>query len=203
MEADPITYENALKQFHAGKYGDCIHEFNRLSKEGHAKSSFYVGAIYVKGGDGVLRNEIQARSKFKQALAQSEKFLPGAALWLALMQFQGIGGAVDYASSLKNYQSVSGNPFAKVMIGVMKSEGKGCTRNEDAALQWFDRAWALGHPLGLREAARIRFRRGHYIRGAFDFSRAVLLIIWFYGIRRIPKVESPNERLPWTWRRRT
>ena len=202
MDADLIAYGKALQQYQAGDYGECIDVFLRLSSAGNAKSTFYAGVIYTKGNDGVERDEVKARSMFGLAISQSERFLPGAVLSLALMQYQGKGGPVDYVSALKNYQTVKGNPFAQVMIGMMTLLGRGCENNEDAALQWFDRAWSNGHPWGLGCAARIRFRRGSYFRGALDWIRGAAMSIWFYGIRRIPPTKSPAEVLPQFWQRR-
>jgi TPR repeat protein len=199
MNANKLAYENALGLYNAGSYRDSLEAFLRLSTDGHAKSSFYAGSIYLKGGDGILRNEVRARELY--ALALEQEFLPGAALSIALMEYQGNGGERDYKSSMRHYLMVKGNPFAKIMIGLMIQYGYGCEKDESAALRWFEGAWSLGHPLGLKQAAYIYMRRGRFIRGIIDYLRSTLMLVWFYGIRKISILKSPNEVLGLGWRR--
>jgi TPR repeat protein len=198
MNADTEKYEMALREYSRADYDSCFSKFLELSAEGHAKSSFYAASIFLKGTTIVPPNANRARQMYRTALDQA--FLPGAALSLALMEYQGEGGGKDYESSMRHYMLVKGNPFAKVMIGTMKLHGRGCMKDEDEALRWFNSAWSLGHPLGLRAAAGIRIRRGHYVKGFFDLFKSSILIMWFYGLRQISIVKSPHEELGLFWK---
>lgn len=198
MNVDPEKYETALKQYSRADYDSCLGKFLELSAAGHAKSSFYAASILLKGTTKTPVDANRARQMFSTALDQA--FLPGAALLLALMEYQGEGGEKDYKSSMRHYLLAKGNPFAKVMIGTMKLHGRGCRKDENDALRWFNAAWSLGHPLGLRAAAGIRLRRGLYIRGMFDLIKSSLLIMWFYGLRQISIVKSPHEELGLFWK---
>lgn len=199
MTSEKLEYESAFRLYKAGNYKSCLEVFLKLSAKGHAKSSFYAGSIYLKGGDGIDRDEVHARQLY--ALALEQEFLPGAALSVALMEYQGKGGEIDYKSSMRHYLMVKGNPFAKIMIGLMLQHGYGCEKDELTALRWFEGAWSLGHPLGLKQAAYIYFRRGHVIKGVAGYLKSTLMLIWFYGVRKISILKSPNEELGIGWRR--
>lgn len=195
-----MAYEGALSLYRSGSYRGCLDTFLKLSSEGHAKSSFYAGSIYLRGGDGIEVNEVRARELY--ALALDQEFLPGAALSIAFMEYQGKGGERNYKDSMRHYLMVKGNPFAKIMIGLMTRNGYGCEKDELAALRWFEGAWSLGHPLGLKEASYIYMKRGRLVRGSVGYLSSTLMMIWFYGIRKIPIFKSPNEVLGVGWRRK-
>jgi len=200
MTVSKSEYENALRLYSEGNYMNCPEAFLRQSAEGHAESSFYAGSIYLKGGGGIDRDEARARQLY--ALALDQKFLPGAALSIALMEYQGKGGEKDYKNSMRHYLMVKGNPFAKIMIGLMTQYGHGCQKDELSALRWFEAAWSLGHPLGLKQAAYIQLKHGHLIKGFFGYLKSTFMLIWFYGVRKISILKSPNEELGIGWRRR-
>ena len=200
MKNSEQAYENALGLYNAGSYKGCLNTFLQLSAEGHAKSSFYAGSIYLKGADGIERNETRARELY--GLALNQEFLPGAALSVALMEYQGKGGDKDYKSSMQHYLMVKGNPFAKIMIGMMIQHGYGCESDEVAALRWFEAAWSLGHPLGLKQASYLYLRRGRFVNGIFGYLKSTLMLIWFYGIRKISILRAPNEVLGMGWKKR-
>ena len=202
MNAETEKYEIAMQEYSRAEYDSCLGKFLELSASGNANSSFYAGSILVRGTKTIAPNASLGRQMFRIALDQ--KFLPGAALSLALMEYQGEGGEKDYVSAMRHYMLVKGNPFAKIMIGTMKLHGRGCDKDEEDALRWFNAAWSLGHPLGLRAAAGIRLRRGHYIEGAWNLCKSSILIMWFYGVRQMSIVKAPNEELGmlWKWFRR-
>jgi hypothetical protein len=78
------------------------------------------------------------------------------------------------------------------MLGVMSENGLGCPKSEEA-LNKFDDAWRLGHPIGLKNAAILSIRYGQYLRGIVDFVGSVAGIFWTCGTRRYPLVKSPND----------
>jgi TPR repeat protein len=202
MNMENDKYDNALRLYEQAYYDSCLAEFLELSSAGDAKSSFYAASILVRGTKTVSPDASRGRQLFNTALRQA--FLPGAALALAYMEYRGEGGEKDYQNAMKHYMLVKGNPFAKIMIGTMKLHGRGCAKDEGEALRWFDSAWSLGHPLGLRNASAIRLKRGRIITGMWGLCKSSILMIWFYGIRQISIVKAPNEvlGLPWKISRR-
>jgi TPR repeat protein len=199
MKTDEQVFASALKLYEDGNYWSCVNDFLKLSSNGDAKSSFYAANIFLKGGSGVPVDQTKARQLYSLALEHGS--LPGAALSLALMEYKGWGGPINYADSMRHYSLVKGNPFAKIMIGEMLQRGLGCGKDEAAALRCYDGAWSLGHPLGLRQAAYIRMRRGNLVRGLIDYLKGATLMVWFYGIRRISVLKSPYEVMPMGWKR--
>jgi TPR repeat protein len=83
--------------------------------------------------------------------------------------------------------------YAVIMLELMKYHGSGCRKDDDAALAQFDRAWQMGHPLGLKYAVLTRMSKREYIRAVPDFIRSALMIVWYYGIRRYPLIKAPRE----------
>lgn len=193
IKADQDRYHQAQECFRAGRYALCIDDFLQLSAAGNSRATLYAATILDRGGGGVSQDQARARSLYKASLARS--YLPGAALSLALMFYLGRGGGRDYVEARKYFEMLRGNAFALIMLGVMSQKGLGCAANEDDALAKFDRAWALGHPIGLKNAAIIRLRRGEYVRGVRDFFRSAIGIFWTYGIRRYPLVKSPKDTI--------
>ena len=185
------TYFDAVERFVKGDNASCIDDFLRFSQEGDARATLYAATIFDRGGGGVKCDWERARGLYKQSLAQS--YLPGAALGLALMVYTGRGGDQDFSEAVKYFRMIRENAFSQLMLGVMSLDGRGCPKNEEDALSYFDKAWMLGHPLGLKNAAIIRFRRGQYMRATCDFIHSACLIFWNYGVRQIPLVKSPND----------
>lgn len=178
------VYIVAVEKFLNGDYAACINDFLSLSEGGDARASLYAATILDRGGWGVSANWGMARKLYEQSLAQS--YLPGAALGLALMIYKGRGGVQNFSEAARYFKMLRNNAFSQVMLGVMSMEGKGCLRSEVDALARFDKAWSLGHPLGLKNAAIIRFHNGQYMRAAYDFVRSFCLIFWIYGVKRLP-----------------
>lgn len=185
-------YIHAVEKFLSGDYAACIGDFLRLSAEGDAYATLYAATIFDRGGGGVEVNWDRARKLYEQSLTQS--YLPGAALGLALMIYKGRGGEQNFSEAARYFKMLRNNAFSQIMLGVMSMEGKGCRRSEAVALTCFDKAWALGHPLGLKNAAIIRFNNGQYLRATYDFLRSFWLIIWYYGVKGWPLVKSPKDR---------
>jgi TPR repeat protein len=190
-EASSTIYFNAVERFVSGDFASCIDDFLRLSSEGDARATLYAATIFDRGGGGVDHDWERARDLYKRSLAQS--YLPGAALGLALMVYKGHGGSQDFSEAAKYFGMLRENAFSQIMLGVMSLKGRGVVRSEDDALSHFDKAWALGHPLGLKNAAIVRFHRGQYVRAVYDFLRSSCLIFWNYGVRKLPLVKSPAD----------
>jgi len=190
-DASSSIYFDAVERFVSGNYALCIDDFLRLSSVGDARATLYAATIFDRGGGGVDQDWERARDLYKQSLKQS--YLPGAALGLALMFYKGRGGAQDFYEASKYFGMIRDNAFSQIMLGVMSLKGKGRVVSEDEALSYFDKAWTLGHPLGLKNAAIIRFHRGQYVRSAYDFLRSSYLIFWNYGIKQLPLVKSPSD----------
>lgn len=185
---DEESYRNARMQFGNGEYSSCLDTFLRLSAGGDARATFCAAAILDRGGGGVKHDWVRARSLYKLSLGQ--RFTPAAALSLARMRYLGKGGDTDYFGAFEYYKLFPNDAFSNVMLGTMKLNGHGCQANESEALRCFDRAWSLGHPLGLKNAAILRYKNGNRIRGVFDFIKASVIIVWVYGIKKKPIVRS-------------
>jgi TPR repeat protein len=166
-------YLNAREDFRRGQYGSCLDKFLRLSQEGDARSTFYAAAIFDKGGDGVRQDAVRARALYEASLKQS--FLPASALSLALMLYQGRGGGKDFSRAMQYYNAFPNNAFAVLMVGTMRLHGYGCVKDEDEALRCFQRAWSLGHPLGLKNASIMLFRRGKYFQRYVKIAMKILI----------------------------
>jgi TPR repeat protein len=186
-----LSYFEAVEEFNRGEFALCIDKFLALSDRGDAYSSLYAATIFDRGGVGINYDWARARKLYERSLQQS--YLPGAALGLAMMLYQGRGGAQDFVESARNFELLRGNAFSEIMLGVMSLKGKGRLQDENLALMHFDEAWRLGHPMGLKNAAIIRLHRGKYIRGIIDFVRGGLLCFWYYGIKHLPVIKSPRD----------
>jgi TPR repeat protein len=191
ISAGSSEYFHAVERFDAGDYASCIEEFLKRSLNGDARATLYAATIFDQGGGGVDHDWKLARALYKKSLAQS--YLPGAAMGLALMAYKGRGGSQDFSEAAKYFGMLRNNAFSQIMLGVMSLEGTGLMRSEDDALNRFDRAWALGHPLGLKNAAVVRFHRGQYMRATYDFLHSFLSIMWNYGVKRLPLIKSPTD----------
>lgn len=191
IDIDGARYTSAVEAFRRGAFASCIDAFLELSERGNACATLYAATIFDRGGRGVDRNWERARALYKQSLGQA--YLPGSALGLAMMYYQGRGGDVDYRESARCFRMLHGNAFAEIMLGVMSLEGHGCIKSEVDALSHFDRAWSLGHPLGLKNASIVRFKHGKYIRAMCEFIYGGSLIIWNYGVRKLPIIKSPYD----------
>ncbi|MHB1273347.1 MAG: tetratricopeptide repeat protein [Rhodanobacter sp.] len=191
VDASSTIYFNAVERFVSGDYALCIDDFLRLSSEEDARATLYAATIFDRGGGGVDHDWERARALYKQSLAQS--YLPGAALGLAFMFYKGRGGTQDFSEAAKYFGMLRDNAFSQIMLGVMSLKGKGRLPSEEDALHYFDKAWILGHPLGLKNAAIIRFHRGQYMRAVYDFLRSAYLIFLNYGVKRLPLVKSPHD----------
>ena len=185
-------YFRALDVFANGDYALCIDDFLELSSAGDARASLYAAIIFDRGGSGVDQNWVQARDAYERSLTQC--YLPAAALGLALLHYSGRGGAQDYAEAARLFSMIRENAFSQIMLGIMNLKGRGFVPNEDHALNHFEHAWALGHPLGLKNAAIIRFHRGQLFRSVCDFIRSAGLIFWHYGVKKLPLIRSPMDR---------
>lgn len=188
IDVDDARYASAVDAFRRGAFASCIDTFLKLSDEGNARATLYAATIFDRGGRGVECNWERARTLYKQSLDQS--YLPGSALGLAMMYYQGRGGDIDYRESVRYFRMLRGNAFSEIMLGVMSLKGHGCVKSEIDALSHFDRAWALGHPLGLKNAAIVRFKQGRYIRAICEFIYGGSLIIWHYGVRKHSIIKS-------------
>jgi TPR repeat protein len=188
---DQRAYFEAQENFNAGRYALCIDDFLRLSLAGDSRASLYAATILDRGGNGITRDQGRARTLYQTSLKQS--YLPGAALALGLMFYRGQGGDKDYVQARKCFEMLRGNAFASIMLGIMSEKGLGCSKNEEEALNKFDNAWKLGHPIGLKNSAILRIHRGECLRGIIDFMRSSIGIFWTYGVRRYPLVKSPKD----------
>lgn len=183
-------FDKAERYFSSGRYSLCLDALLHLSETGHARASLLAAAILDKGGDGVESDPMRARALYLKSLAQA--YSPGAALGLALMCYLGRGGSKDFSAARKYFGMIRGGAFPLIMLGVMSQKGYGCEANEQDALEYYDQAWALGHPVGLKNASIIRFRRHEYARAIAGFVRSAISIFWNYGLRKLPMLYSPK-----------
>jgi len=189
--SESVAYFEAIERFMHGDYALCIDDFMFLSEKGDARASLYAAEIFNRGGDGVNQNWSKARDLYRRSLSQS--YLPGAALGLALMLYRGRGGLRNIDEAKQYFKMLHNNAFSQIMLGIISNNENGCADNGKEALSYFDNAWLLGHPLGLKNASIIRFHNGLYVRSACNFVRAFFLILWIYGVKRLPIVKSPRD----------
>ena len=150
----------------------------------------------TRGGDGVEKNETLARDLFRSAFTKSRS--DAAAYWLGMMYLKGKGGATDYAAAKECFDQANNSAICEIELGLMAIRGLGAPKNEALALVHFDRAWALGHPLGLKYAALIRWRQKRYVRASIEFVRSAALIFWYYGVQRLSVLRAPNKKRSWS-----
>ena len=187
------VFLQAFQEFKVGHYASCVDDLLKLSDAGDAKASYILAVIFDKGGNGVTQDIQRAKELYALSLQQSP--IPGAGIALAQILCAGRGGTTDFAAAKRYCDMFPYTGYAVVMLGLMKYHGSGCPKDYDAALLLFDRAWSLGHPLGLKYAAIVRMSKREYFRASSDFIRSALLIVWYYGIRKYPLTKSPRDKV--------
>lgn len=135
--------------FKTKNYSKAIILYQPLAKKGNVFAQYQLGYCYLKGL-GVIKNDKQG---FEWLIKAANQKLPEAEFALGMMYYHGVYVAqdLDQAISLfKKAASTSNNkpysPHAAYMMGLLRENGYGVTRNYADALHWYTLSAALGLP---------------------------------------------------------
>ena len=140
------NYRTGLDAYERGDYATALRQWRLLAEQGDASAQYNLGLLYTNG-QGVPKDDVQARQWFEKAAVQG-----GAQVQVTLGNFyiRGQGGPQDYLKALVLFRLAAdqGDALAQTKLGVMYEDGKGVPQDFVQAYKWYYLASASGDKVG-------------------------------------------------------
>jgi len=110
-------------------------DLRQRAELGDAAAQMALGLLHHHGGNGALRNDVEALKWFSLAASQGH---PAAQFCLACLYDTGCGVARDSGRALEWYQKAATHsfPLAQFNIGIIHLAGDGVARDPSEAARW-------------------------------------------------------------------
>jgi uncharacterized protein len=131
--AGPGNYDDAMTAYYKGDLATAVTMLRALAEHGNGRAQRELARMYAKG-EGVPKNEDEAKKWFKMANEQAE----------ALKSYnQG-----DFETALRVFRPLAdkGQPLAEYILGLMYANGQGVPESYPEALTWLQKSGEQGEP---------------------------------------------------------
>jgi len=136
-------YNDGLKYYNEGDYGQAFVEWSYMANQGYAIAQFNLGWMYG-AGKGVAQDDKQAVKWYRKAANQGHA---KAQYNLGLMYANGEGVAQDDKHAVRWYRKAADQGYASAQynLGWRYDTGKGVAQDDKQAVKWYRKAANQGH----------------------------------------------------------
>lgn len=148
-----------------GRRDQALAVLEDLADDGYAGAYYLIGLLFEEGGDGVTQDLDAARAWYLEAIdtIDDDDAYVGMAR-LALNGYEDAGtvaDAIDYLGRACEVDNIDGI----IALALVYHDGKGVPRDLERAAALYEKAWALGYVIGLRNLASVRLAQRRYLAG--------------------------------------
>jgi TPR repeat protein len=108
--------QSLLRLLDSGKYSECLEEFRKLALEDDVGAAMALAQIYLKGGDGIAIDVVEAKRWLEHVVMQIP--LPRAYHELGILHFGGLGVPRDVKLGLRYFRKAALKGFKKSIYAV-------------------------------------------------------------------------------------
>jgi hypothetical protein len=137
-------FDEGLAAYNRGDYTTAYHEFLPLAQRADARAQFYLGLMYMNGGNGVAQDKVKAAMWLRHA-AEQDYDMAQNVLGL-LLYTMGLRDRQYLPEAAKWYRKLAeqGSFLHQVEFGKMYEQGVGVLQDYAEAAKWYRKAAKLG-----------------------------------------------------------